>query len=753
MHPIGPSADHPLHQRYEIERELGRGGMATVYLARDPRHARQVAIKVLRPGVATGLGSERFLREIRLAAGLHHPHILPLYDSGAAESVSAGPAAPLSFYVMPYVEGESLRARLEREGCLPVDDAVRIAREVADALDYAHRHDIVHRDIKPENILLEGYPHEGGGSGWHALVADFGIARLMANAGSTLTVEGLAVGTPAYMSPEQVFGDQLDGRSDVYSLGCVLFEMLSGTAPFTGTAQATMTRRCIEPPPRLGALVSGVPPAIEDAVDRALALLAEDRFASAAAFALALDGRAHGGYVHTPAVAAPARSPAIAVLPFTNLSPEQDNEYFSDGMAEELTIALSRVPGLRVASRSSAWIFKGKDADARTVGQRLRVDSLVEGSVRKLGNRIRTYDRILANVFDLQEELSRAIVEELPLASAQIPTLVKPATEDLDAYTLYLRGRYFANKRSLESLGVAVGYFEQAVERDPAYALAHCGLAECWTLRSLVDWNDPALPQALPRAKEAVLRAIAVNPGLHEARGWLAAVHMLYDWDWDGAEVEFRRATESQPDTTRANLWYCVFLSAMGRHEESLRRILRARMKDPVSLPVNQIAARCHIWAGDFDKGFELLLDVREIEPAHPVTCSWAARALLGAGRPRDALEEVNAGMATATRQPLLVALAGRAYCELGRRDEARAALDELRHAANDRYISPFLPALVHASLGELDDTFRLYEQAYAERASELAFLKVSQVTLPDTPAVRKHPRFLTLLSRMRLEP
>jgi serine/threonine-protein kinase len=772
MHPVEPPADQPLHERYQIERELGRGGMATVYLARDPRHERTVAIKVIRAEVAADRGGERFLREIRLAAQLHHPHILPLYDSGTL--LPRPGAAPLSYYVMPYVEGESLRARLDREGRLAVDDAVRIAREVADALDYAHRHQIVHRDIKPENILLEGYtPDLSGESGWHALVADFGIARMMTTGHGSLTGASLAIGTPEYMSPEQVFGEaDLDGRSDIYSLGCVLFEMLSGKPPFTGpTIQATMIKRCVEPPPRLSTIRTEVPAALDEAVHRALAPLPDDRFASAAQLALTLERARHGAPSGEVAVAAPPPTAhAIAVLPFVNLSPERENEYFSDGMAEELTNALTRVAGLRVASRSSAWIFKGKEADARTIGQRLRVDSLVEGSVRKLGNRIRltvqlvdttngyqrwseTYDRILENVFALQEELSRAIVDALPLTSTRVRTLVNPGTESLDAYTLYLRGRYFANRRSLEGLTTATEYFEQAAERDPGYALAHAGVAECWTLRSLVEWNDPALHEALPKAKSAALKAVAENPALHEARGWLAAVHMIYDWDWERAEIEFRRATESQPETSRANLWYCVFLSAMGRHRESLKRILRARALDPVSLPVNQIAARCFVWAGEYDQALEQLRSVRELEPNHPVTCAWTARALCGAGRFAEALEEVGKGMAAVGRLPLLVALSGRAAGELGRRDEALAVLEELRRAAARRYVSPTLSALVLASVGDLDEAFRLYELAYTQRVSELAFLRVSQVSLlPDRPEVRSHPRFRALLAKLRLD-
>ena len=323
-----------LSGRYALERELGQGGMALVFLARDLRHERQVALKVLRPEVSAEIGAERFLREIKLAAGLTHPHILTVYDSGEADG--------LLFYVMPNMEGRSLRERLERERQLPLEDALRITRQVAAALDYAHRHHVVHRDIKPENILL----HEGA-----AMVADFGIGKALSANGS-ITQTGMALGTPAYMSPEQASGESdIDGRSDLYSLGCVLYEMLSGEPPFTGpTAQAIIAKRFVSPIPRVGT-TRDVPKAVEDAVTRSLARTPVDRFPTAAEFAAALDaiGRASGAQRTIRSAPAPK---AIAVIPLANMSADPENEYFSDGMTEELITALGKVPGLRVAART-----------------------------------------------------------------------------------------------------------------------------------------------------------------------------------------------------------------------------------------------------------------------------------------------------------------------------------------------------------------------------------------------------------------
>ncbi|MEO5589382.1 MAG: serine/threonine-protein kinase, partial [Gemmatimonadaceae bacterium] len=355
--------------RYAVQRQLGEGGMAVVYLAQDLRHERAVAVKVLRPEIAEEIGAERFLREIKMAAGLTHNHILPVFDSGEAGG--------LLYYVMPSMEGNSLRDRLDKERQLPLEDALRITREVASALDYAHRHHVMHRDVKPENILM----HEGA-----ALVADFGIGKALTGDAS-ITRTGISVGTPAYMSPEQASGDSaIDGRSDLYSLGCVLYEMLAGEPPFTGpNAQSIIAKRFVSPVPSVRT-TRDVPEAVDLALTRALARTPVDRYRTGAEFAEALrvllrGGSGGGGHAAPEAKAAPARD-AVAVLPFANMSADPENEYFSDGMTEEIINALSKVPGIHVASRSSSFAFKGKkDIDVRQVGEKLNVTSVLEGSV------------------------------------------------------------------------------------------------------------------------------------------------------------------------------------------------------------------------------------------------------------------------------------------------------------------------------------------------------------------------------------
>src|SRR5437667_2493329 len=487
-----------LAERYSIERELGHGGMATVYLAEDLKHRRLVALKVLSPDLAASLGTDRFLREIDIAARLTHPHILPLHDSGEADG--------LLYYVMHYVEGESLRGRLNRERQLPLEDALHITAEVADALDYGDSHDVLHRDSKPENILFQ--------SG-HAVVSDFGIARALGVAGvSRVTGTGIAVGTPGYMSPEQAGGvEQPDGRSDLYSLGCVLYEMLAGDPPFTGwSAGAILARQAAGPVPRLRTVRDTVPDWVEQAVTRALAKAPADRFATAADFIAALiqPRTVTGAEPAAALVQPPAAANSIAVLPFLNMSADPENEYFSDGMTEEIVHALSAVGSLRVASRTSSFAFKGATQNIRTIGEKLQVRTVLEGSVRRADTKLRvtaqlinaadgfhlwsaTYEREMKDVFAIQDEIARAIVTALKLKLTDEPSLalVEPRTASVEAYALYLKARYFWRRKSASGLKKGIEYFQQAIAVDPGYSLAYAGLADSHIARGYYVYLPP----------------------------------------------------------------------------------------------------------------------------------------------------------------------------------------------------------------------------------------------------------------------
>jgi serine/threonine protein kinase/Flp pilus assembly protein TadD len=573
-----------LSQAYTIDRELGRGGMATVYLAQDIKHDRVVALKVLHPDLAVALGPDRFLREIRLAARLNHPHILPLFDSGDTDG--------MLYYVMPYVEGESLRERLDREQQLPIEEAVHHARAIASALDYAHRQNIVHRDIKPENVML----YEG-----EAMVMDFGIAKAVSSAGTeTLTQTGMMIGTPAYVSPEQAAGEiNLDGRSDQYSLACMVYEMITGERPFTGaTPQAIMAKRFKETPRPLREMRHDVPENVEKAVMRAMATESTGRYTTSAQFGQAL---AVGG-ITTPTdtaslpKAAVSAAKSVAVLPFTNMSNDPENEYFTDGMAEEIINALTKIQSLRVTSRTSSFSFKGKNEDIGEIGKKLKVSTVLEGSVRKMGNRLRItaqlvnvadgsnlwsekYDREMEDVFAIQDDISQAIVKALRviLTEGEKKQIEKARTENVQAYDYYLRGRQYFHQLRRKSLEYARQMFNKAIEIDPEYARAYAGVADCCSM--LYTYFD-AREFNLRQADIASHKALELEPELaeaHVARGLAESLSKRFD----EAEREFETAMKLDSKLFEAAYWYGRALLSAGRYEEAVKMFERASILRP----------------------------------------------------------------------------------------------------------------------------------------------------------------------------
>jgi serine/threonine-protein kinase len=750
-----------LADRYRLERELGRGGMARVYLAHDLKHDRPVALKVLHPEMGAVLGAARFLREVRTAARLQHPNILTVFDSGAAEPPSGAPdRQPVLWYSMPYIEGESLRDRLRREVQLPVDEAVAIAREVAEALDYAHSRDVLHRDIKPENILL---------SLGHALVADFGIARALgeeAAGGDRLTRTGLALGTPAYMSPEQASGaDRLDARSDVYSLGCVLFEMLAGEPPFTGpTAQSVITKRFTEavPSPSRGGRL--VPAELDRIVTRALAPVPVDRFPTAGAFATALRaGEPWTARAGARQDASRGAAASIAVLPFANLSPSPDNEYFADGMTDELINALAKVPGLHVVSRTSCFAFKGRPEDAREIGRQLRVATVLEGSVRRAGPRLRvstqlinvadgfllwseSFDREAEDVFAIQDEIARAIGSALRgrLLQPRAAAPIKRPTDDLEAYHLYLRGRQSWNRRTEQDLQEAVRCFEQALARDPGFALAHAGLADTWALLGFYSAGPPG--EVFPKAKRAAHAALAIEPGLAEAYPSLAYSEMYYDWDWPEAERAFRRAIELHPGYATAHQWYGNFLSVMGRADEAIATFERALALDPLSgLKYAGLGWGCY-FARQYERAVEQCRRGVELEPSSVVAHAWLALGLQAIGDSAGAVAAAEETARLAGHGVSSLGLLGQAYAAAGRTTDARTVLDRLLRLSESRYVSQYDLALIHLGLGDPDAAMDWLERGYTERDHQTVFLKVD----PRVDALRERRDFGRLLERMR---
>ncbi len=584
---ILPKLQTALPERYRVEREAGRGGMATVFLAHDDKHDRQVALKVLHPELASTLGPERFLREIKVAARLSHPYIVPVHDSGKA--------GDLLYHVMPFVDGESLRQRLAREGRLALGDALAIAREVAAALDYAHRQQVVHRDIKPENVML----HEGG-----ALVTDFGIAKAVEAAGSEhITATGVAIGTPTYMSPEQAAGTTTpDGRSDIYSLGCVLFEMLTGKAPFTGpTPQAVITRRFLEVAPSVRSFRPEVPEEVDRAVARALERDPGQRFATAAQFSQALithTGSTPPQVTPTGTLATTATTPgkSVAVLPFVNMSADPENEYFSDGVAEEIINALTRIEGLRVASRTSSFAFKGKNEDISGIGRQLKVGTVLEGSVRKAGDMLRVtaqlvnvadgyqfwserYDRKLEDVFAIQDEIAGSIVKALRgvLSTEEKKAIEAAPAADVKAYDYYLRGRQFFHQFRRTGIQFARRMFERAMEADPNYVPAYAGAADCCSFLYMY-WD--ASKSNLDGADSYSRRALEIDPGraeAHASRGLALSLSKQYD----EAEQEFETAIQLNPNLFEGHYFYARALNQQGKYERAVEQYREASRVRP----------------------------------------------------------------------------------------------------------------------------------------------------------------------------
>lgn len=764
-----------LATRYRVDAIVGEGGMALVYRAEDLKHHRPVAIKVLRPDVSAALGTERFLREIEVAAGLNHPNILALHDSGESDG--------LLYFVMPLVEEESLRERLDRDGSLPLDEALRITAEVGDALDYAHRHGLVHRDVKPENVLFQA---------GHALVGDFGIAQVTTQAGERFTRTGLSVGTFTYMSPEQLSGEkEVDARSDVYALGCLLFEMLTGAPPFEApTSQASMARKLTGPVPILNQLREGIPLTFQDVLEGALAVRPEDRFPSAAAFVQALNTantaaaieadlrkrrrrrglRVGAGVVAVAALAAGTWWSAsltggptmerIAVLPFVDARTDPDLEYYVQGVYQDLVLEMARA-GLRVINPNSMARFADTDRTLREIAQELDVDGIVQGrpTVEPEGvaldltlvdgetDEIVWTDRFRPqNTATLYRVVTRAIAQTIgfPLSPEAVDRLSETREMDPQVYDALLQARFHWQKLTADGLDQAERYYRLALARDSLSAEAWFGLSQVWHFRAQMGLISTA--EANSHSQPATARAEELDPGLSGLQEELAVRSVWVNWDWEGGRQAFGRALDADPTNSLTRVYYALALLYLNRDEEALSQAREAASLDPFNTLVQGIYAQVLNFLHRPGDAETVLLGVQERDPDAPIVTSTLRTSYHLLGRDDDAMAMWQNSYRAAGDPEALAALE-RGY-ESGGYEAALKAVAELFVA---RSRTAFVPAWQIATLytraGEGELALAYLEQAFEARDQNMPSIAVD----PIFDFLRNEPRFQALVERMGL--
>jgi len=747
---LGYSPGRTVAGRYRLLEMVGRGGMGVVFRAEDIRLQRTVALKLL-PG-GSGQPSEardRFLREARAAAILDHPNICPVHEVDTADDVM--------FLTMAFVEGRSLKDSLS-EGPLPMAALIEIALQIAEGLKAAHEKGVVHRDIKPANIMLS---REG-----QVRITDFGLASL--EGGAELTQPHTILGTAHYMSPEQIRGEKAGPQSDVWSYGCTLFEMATGRRPFPADrGDAVLVQILHDEVPRPSTIRPDIPAGLEDIIIRCLRKDPAGRYPDAGALAQALKNeRARAAGVEGAALSPRRCLPSVAVLPFADMSAAKDHEYFGEGLAEELIHGLARIQEIRVVARTSAFALKGMNLDVRTIAKMLDVGAIVEGSIRKSGNRLRVtaqlidaetghhvwserFDREERDVFDIQDEISHAIVEHLKvtLLADETPALRQRSTADPEAYNLYLKGRYFAARPGPESLGKALDFFHQAIARDPAFALAHVGVALVFSALGIMNFAPPT--ETYPKAKAALEEAFSLDPDLAEAHGLAAVLALWFEWNWPAAEEGFRRVLRANPGDAMSHGNYAFLLMNRRRFDDSIREIKLALMLDPLMPLFYAWSMALHNAAGRYDEALEEFAKVMQIDPTFALAYFHAGMALAQKGLLDEAIETFEKGRTLVSFQDwddLWLVTCYRRKGAIEKAARLEAGLFEKRRTSP---ASPVSLAWNAAGAGDMDAAFRWLDVAYETRDILMPFVHIySELMVPE---LTRDPRFEGVLRRMNL--
>jgi TolB-like protein/Tfp pilus assembly protein PilF/predicted Ser/Thr protein kinase len=736
---IGKTISH-----YRIIEKLGEGGMGVVYKAEDLSLERPVALKFLSARTAgTEEDASRFVHEAKAAASLNHPNICTIYEIGEDDG--------RTFIAMECVEGENLRARMQKAP-LPLDEALTIAADIARGLAAAHEKGIVHRDIKPANIVVTPTRM--------VKIMDFGLARVAGGAHHTRA--GTTVGTVAYMSPEQARGEDVDHRTDIWSLGVVLYEMLTGRRPFPGDRDMAVIYSILntvytEPTD----LRPDLPQELDGCMRKMLAKRRDDRYGSALEVAgdlFALLGVADSGLLTRSIAVATRAQPSVAVLPFANLSADPEQEYFCDGMAEEIINSLTHLDGMRVVARTSSFAFKGKNEDAREMGRQLGVATLLEGSVRRAGNRLRVttqlvnvsdgchlwserFDREMEDVFAIQDEISLAVTNALKvrLLGADKAKVVKRHTVSFAAYRAYMKGRYHWFIRSSSDIEKAIGYLEEAVAIDPEYALAYAGLADCY---GVLPMYRPISPdEVYPRAKAAAMKALELDDSLAEAHAALSCIMENYEWDWAGSDREIERAIELNPGYATAYQWKAEDLITRGRFDEAVEVMNKARELDPLSLFMNARVGMAFYYARRYDDARVMLETTLEVDPTFDQARYFLSLVYAIEDRYEEAIDLITDESFRAWGAML--------HAWNGDEERARAVMDETLSRGSGGYDWPSVQAGLRFALGDVDGCFEWMERAVDVKDPRLPLMMRS----PKTDPLRDDPRFAAILERMGLEP